>query len=115
MAWFQRNRSREDALDSALSRIYEAQAKQVEAITGFLEKMSELSMRRAASALGSRGGQVSAKRKAARIAVAAERKSGCLLCRDPLARNISVETIVRHREHEEADEQPAGTNGGPVQ
>jgi hypothetical protein len=100
--WFHRRRTADEALEGALGRIYEAQAKQVEALTSFLTAMSELSMKRAASALGARGGRTTAKRKAAAKAVAGVR--ACPLCRDPMSRNISVEILAEHRKHEVIDE-----------
>lgn len=95
MAIFRRrNDERELALDRALGRIYEAQSKQVEALTAFLAQIAELSSRKMAQALGSRGGK-----KRAANAVIAKKATGCPLCIDPNRRDVTNEMISRHREH----------------
>jgi hypothetical protein len=112
MSIFRRRQSVEESLQLALGRIYESQAKQIEAMSTLLEKMAEISMKRAASALGSRGGQQTAKRKAAKRALEQARiESPCKLCRDPLSRNLSITDIQRHQAHELAIDVTDQANG----
>lgn len=93
------------ALEQALGRIYDSQAKQIEAFSGLLSNLSELSMKRAAQALGARGG----KRRADR---AAERKRAtqvspdCRLCKNPAISNPTATEIVAHQAHEAFESPP---------
>jgi hypothetical protein len=83
------------ALTQALAGVYEGQAKLLAAQTAFLTSMSELSARRAAQALGSRGGRRSAEKRAIRRAT-----SSCPLCADPLRSDVTIAMISTHREHD---------------
>jgi hypothetical protein len=97
MSWFRRKPNAADALDRALGRIFEAQASQIEAVSGLLTKMSELSTKRAASVMGTRSANV---KKARKIAAGMVKKdSDCPLCIDPTRRDVTVEMIQAHRAH----------------
>ena len=96
MAWFKRPTTAEEVLDRALGRILDAQASQIEAVGGLLAKMSELSTKRAAQALGSRGGRARVRNELARRSAAS---GGCPLCVNPMFRDVTVEIIAEHRKH----------------
>jgi len=94
--WSRRNRHQDvaDTLDRALGRILDAQASQIESASKFLATMSDLSTRKAAQTLGSRGG-----RKRADNAARKKTASTCELCRDPMFKAVTVEMIAAHRLH----------------
>lgn len=108
MTLFSRRRSTDEVLESALDRVLGAQSKQIEAISTLLEKMSELSMKRAAQALGSRGGRKRAENDARRRALTNKTASGpaCRLCRNPAITNPTVQEIIEHNQHEIAEHEP---------
>jgi hypothetical protein len=85
--------------------VADAGAKMLGAMSGFLQGAGELALKGAASALGQRGGKRSQALRKQRVALQRSEPS-CELCRDPTSRNISVETINRHREHEFARQTP---------
>jgi hypothetical protein len=73
----------------------------------FTAKMGEMSIRQAARAMGQRSGESRArKREAAR-----KKPSSCPLCENPLRRDVTVEMIRRHREHDTAESSPPYENG----
>lgn len=83
----------ETAISGFLGKAIEAQAGNLTAMGTFVEKMGELSIRRAAAALGSRGGQARA-RNVARQKGALELQFDCAVCRDPQSRDGNA--ILRH-------------------
>lgn len=99
MSLFNHRRSSEELLDSALGKILEAQARQIETMSDFLSKMSELSAKRAAQALGARGGRKRAANAAAARKVSRE-TSYCRLCLNPSITNPTVGEIMAHNAHE---------------
>ena len=100
------------ALGLALGKTFEAQAHQLETSSKFLDTLQDLSARKAAQILGSKGGRVSQQRK--RAAAKREKPTGCALCADPMTRNVSIESIRAHRLHEAGvDEAGADADGEP--
>lgn len=97
MAIFKRKQDVGAALELALTRVLESQAKNVEVMGSFLEKMGELSIKRAAQALGSRGGQKRAERAKAKREAVDNRE--CRLCRDPFSTHLSIAEVEQHRLH----------------
>lgn len=97
---FWRKRIQYDPMAQAsalLERITDAQAKQVETFSHFLEMVSELAAKRAASVLGQRSGKARReKRKALQIA---RPTSDCALCIDPNFRHVNVAMIQEHQRH----------------
>lgn len=105
MAWWsERRKAREatlietlaTALGTALGRVFEAQSHQIEASSRFLDQLQDLSARKAAQIMGSKGGKVTARRKAE----ARKAKPSCALCEDPMRRGVTLEQISFHRLHE---------------
>jgi hypothetical protein len=80
-------------------------------MSSFMNGAADVAIRGAASALGQRGGRKTQARKRARIELANARNNSppCPLCRDPLARNITVEQILEHRRHENGHTYPGPT------
>jgi hypothetical protein len=95
VGWFRQREDRERQLDAALARIYEAQSRQVEALSTFLTQISELSIKRAAITLGTRSAKV---RREKRTLLVKERAT-CPLCINPLRTDVTVEMISAHRTH----------------
>jgi hypothetical protein len=88
-------------------------ASAIGAMGKFLEQSGDLAVRGAASALGQRGGRAKAAKRAAKaVAAAIKPADECAICRDPLTRNLSVESINRHRFHEQ-NPRPADAIPGP--
>ena len=87
-------RTMAEALGAALGRVYEAQAHQIEQSARFLDSLQDLSARKAAQIMGSRGGRSTQKRKAA-----ARKAAGCALCVNPAHRPVTVEMVEAHRSH----------------
>jgi hypothetical protein len=81
----------------------ESQSKNVEVMTGFLQAVQELAVKRAASALGQRGGRKSAESRArarnARRPAQSPSAPTCPLCQDINFRDVTVEMITAHRAH----------------
>jgi hypothetical protein len=102
MGWFSRERrptvTAGEVLDRALGRILDAQATQIEAVSTLLTKMADLSTKRAAQALGARGGRISQQKRREK-GQGAFLNVGCPLCRDPLFTGVTVELINAHRAH----------------
>lgn len=93
------------ALEQALARTYEAQTKQIESVSGLLTNLGELSIKRAAQALGARGGKRRADRAAARKQSAAVIRE-CRLCRNAAISNPTAAEIVAHSAHEAFEAPP---------
>jgi hypothetical protein len=106
MGWFGSGRARsvEETLSSTLQRIFDAQARQIEVFSDLLSKMSELSIKRAASALGTRSAQARAR---ARKAVDKARPS-CRLCINGSITNPTAQEIIAHAGHETEPEPEPG-------
>jgi len=88
------------------------QLKQMEVTGSFLEKMTELSAKRAASALGQRSGQVRRRKRDAKFARSAEQLE-CRLYRNPSITNPTAQEIVTHAAHEALDAQPLEVHKEP--
>jgi hypothetical protein len=113
--WYRRKRERTIAAEAALTQaqtaFLDAQAKHVQMFTGFLSVVAELSAKRAAAVLGSRGGRKRAMNRANRPP-----STQCPICRDPNYPNVTVEMIQEHRRHQSdsvpgASQEPQVTNG----
>lgn len=87
-----------DRLDSALARMFDAQARQFEQMTVFFGTVSDLTAKRAAAALGSRGGRATARVKRAR-----SQQGACALCTDSQWPHVTLEMISAHRLHQGAN------------
>jgi hypothetical protein len=110
MGWLTRRREAKQAslvetlataLGKALGQVFEAQSKQIESSSRFLDQLQDLSARKAAQVMGSKGGRVTQQRK--KLArKAAESPSPCALCQDPYRRGVTLQMIEFHRLHEES-------------
>lgn len=89
--------------------------KAIDSMGNFLANAGELALRGAASAMGQRGGRATARNRAAkRVPPTARPVVECELCRNPLTRNVTVESIMRHRQHEySGPPSPTDTPEGP--
>lgn len=83
-----------DVLGSMMTRVFDSQAKMLEQNTAFLGAVQELGAKKAAQALGSRGG-----RKRAENAARKKTQAGCRLCKDAFSTNLTVEEVEAHRAH----------------
>jgi hypothetical protein len=74
----------------------------LDGMSKFLAGAGDIALRGAASQLGQRGGKRTAQRKRQmrEAQEAAQRRPVCKLCRDPMARPLTVQEINLHREHE---------------
>lgn len=93
------------ALDLMIGRIAEAQAKNIETMSTFLQTMGELSMRKAAAVLGSRGGKARVANAKKKQEQAKREASDCPLCRDPFfAHGLTNSMIDAHASHKAAQQ-----------
>lgn len=92
-----------------LERVTDAQAKQVETFTKFLEMVAELAAKRAASVMGQRSGR--ARREKKRLASAPRPTSDCPLCVDPTFKQVNVAMIQEHTRHGSPATHAFGLNG----
>ncbi len=109
MAWWgKRKEEREATLIAALTTAFagaiggvlSAQTAQIQQQGAFLGTLQDLSARKAAQVLGSRGGRRTTERKKkARDAVRAVQE--CVLCHDPMHRGTTLAQIDFHRQHGE--------------
>ena len=85
-----------------LAQAGEFGGKMLDGMAKFLDGAGEIALRGAASQLGQRGGKRTQARRRATLAAQEQeqRKPVCKLCRDPLARPLTVAEILNHREHE---------------
>lgn len=81
------------ALEGFLSKALETQAKNLEAMGNFMSSVGDLTVRRAAAALGSRGGRARAA-NATRAKAAGGRSDDCAVCLDPNSHDQAA--ILRH-------------------
>jgi len=91
------------AFATALGSVLTAQTEGIRQQGQFLNTLQDLSARKAAQVLGSKGGRTTAARKKARR----ENRSApaCALCEDPMRRGVTLEMIALHRQHEGRGEQ----------
>jgi hypothetical protein len=102
------NQALAEAVNGFLGKAIEAQAANLGAMGTFVEKMGDLSIRRAAAALGSRGGRERVRREAVRKAQL-NPQFDCAVCRDPLSHD--GQAILRHvNERHDARRQAAISN-----
>jgi hypothetical protein len=86
------------AFAEALGGVLQAQSAQIQQSSQFLGTLQDLSARKAAQVMGSRGGRTTQERKKQRkreSAAAAE----CVLCVNPLNRGTTLQQIEIHRAH----------------
>lgn len=96
------------AFATALGGVLSAQTEQIKQSSAFLGTLQDLSARKAAQVMGSRGGRTTAERKKkAREATAAQVE--CVLCRDPMHRGTTLQQIEFHRRHESLSPESPGT------
>lgn len=88
------------AMGQAFGHILEAQGKQIEQTARFLDNMQDLSARKAAQIMGSRGGKRTQerKKKAREAATVA-----CPLCENPARKDVTVAMIDHHLAHGQVD------------
>ena len=82
------------AFATALGGVLSAQSEQIKQQGAFLGTLQDLSARKAATVLGSRGGRTTAARKRQKQAIA------CPLCENPNRRGVTLEMLNFHRQHE---------------
>lgn len=82
------------AFAQALGSVLTAQTAQIQQQSAFLGTLQDLSARKAAQVLGSRGG-VSTQRKRAKA-----KGFACPLCENPNRRGVTLEMLNFHRAHE---------------
>lgn len=108
MGWFKRRREAEEAtlvatltgaLGAALTSVFANQTEQIKQSSAFLNQLQDLSARKAAQVLGSKGGRTTQKRKKAAREVLVQ-QAQCILCRNPNHQNTTLEQIQFHRQHE---------------
>lgn len=96
------------AFATALAGVLTAQTTQITQQGAFLGTLQDLSARKAAQVLGSKGGSTTARRKKeAKRAAAAEPQ--CVLCDNPLHKGTTIAQIEFHRQHEMARLPPPAT------
>lgn len=113
MSWFFKRRKEAEqaslvtaltqAFAQALTGVLAAQTTQIETSSKFLGTLQDLSARKAAQVLGSRGGRESQKRKKAARLAPGERPA-CPLCANPFRQDVTLEMIAHHRLHGEASQ-----------
>ena len=86
------------ALGQALTGVWTAQTEQIKQSSAFLGTLQDLSARKAAQVLGSKGGRTTQKRKKEARAAAATQQD-CGLCVDPNRRDVTMEMLHYHRQH----------------
>jgi hypothetical protein len=94
------------AFATALTGVLAAQTKQIETSSTFLNTLQDLSAKKAAQVMGSRGGRSTQRRKKAaqRAAAEAEGRGGCALCNNPARRDVTLEMLAIHRAHGEPEQ-----------
>jgi len=114
MGWFSKRREEKQAslvgtmaaaFAQALSGVLQAQSAQIKQSSEFLGTLQDLSARKAAQVLGSKGGRTTQRRKKEAKAAAAGRRE-CVLCDNPMHRGTTLEQITFHRLHEGAEQAP---------
>src|SRR5216684_8774216 len=119
MGWFSERKERRnahlvatltEALGQALGRVFEAQSKQIEQSSHFLDQLQDLSARKAAQIMGSRGGRRTQARK--RTENRQLREPACRLCRDPYDKHFTVEQYNAHLLHSQPEQLDPPTENG---
>lgn len=114
MGWFKRRKEAEQAslvatmsaaFAQALAGVLGAQTEQIKQSSAFLGTLQDLSARKAAQVMGSRGGRKTQERKKAAKAAAATAQA-CPLCENPQRRGVTLEMIAFHRQHEAEPREP---------
>src|SRR5882672_12150339 len=114
MGWWQRRKDQRNAdlmqtmvaaLGQALTGVWTAQTEQIKQSSAFLGTLQDLSARKAAQVLGSKGGRTTQRRKKEAKAASASRRE-CVLCDNPMHRGTTLEQITFHRLHEGAEQAP---------
>jgi len=108
MGWFSRRKEEHEAsllatlvkaVGETVTGVLTAQSAQVAQNTAFLGTLQDLSAKKAAQIMGSRGGKISqAKKRARREAEGILPK--CRLCTNPMARGVTLQELDIHRQHE---------------
>ena len=100
------------ALGQALGRTLDAQSHQIEQSSRFLDQLQDLSARKAAQVMGSRGGRVTQARLREKRKASASRPA-CPLCENPNRRGVTLEMISLHNGHgdDEVKSIPYSANG----
>ncbi len=99
----------QSALAAQQVALIEAQNRQLDIFSKFLETLADLTTKRAASLMAIRSNKVRvAKKQAARAGAA---RDGCGLCSDPFRKDVTVEMISQHRTHETASVPEPSLNG----
>ncbi|SRR5260370_40331064 len=89
------------AMGSAFGHVLDAQSKQIEQNARFLDSLQDLSARKAAQIMGSRGGKRSQERKKQRRAAA---ELDCPLCDNPARKDVTLEMLEFHKRHPPRDD-----------
>jgi hypothetical protein len=112
MAWWNRRREEREAslvasmataFATALGSVLTAQTEGIRQQGQFLNTLQDLSARKAAQVLGSKGGRQTARRKAERKK--ALEAPSCALCENPMRRGVTMEMINLHRQHGDREPQ----------
>jgi len=83
------------AMGSAFGHVLDAQSKQIEQNARFLDSLQDLSARKAAQIMGSRGGKRTQERKKARRSEV----QACPMCENPARKDVTLEMLDFHRRH----------------
>lgn len=107
MSWWKSRRQEREAslvasmataFATALGSVLTAQTEGIRQQGQFLNTLQDLSARKAAQVLGSKGGRTTAERKKARKSL--PKAAACALCQDPMRRGVTLEMLAIHRAHE---------------
>jgi hypothetical protein len=93
------------AFATALGSVLSAQSEGIKQQGAFLNTLQDLSARKAAQVLGSKGGRKTAERKEKKRKAIASTPE-CVLCRDPFHKGTTIQQIEFHRLHEGAYSEP---------
>jgi hypothetical protein len=85
------------ALVQALAETAKSQAQFGQMVGGWIKDLGDLSVKRSAQLMGSRGGRTTQERK--RLRQANLRSGACPLCIDPNYTAVTVPMITEHRSH----------------
>ena len=99
------------AFGTALAGVLAAQTEGIKQQGQFLNTLQDLSARKAAQVLGSKGGRKSAERRKARQKGSAGQPE-CVLCVNPFHRGTTLEQIAFHRLHEGRVDEPSSLTLG---
>jgi len=88
------------AMGQAFGQVLDAQSKQIDQNAKFLDNLQDLSARKAAQIMGSRGGRTTQERKRNKR-LAARASSECPLCDNPARKDVTPAMVDLHRQHGE--------------